>query len=270
MSTDRPPALPPDSPPEIQPPDPVNEPVVGDGLDLLVRNNPHTDAEIDELFHPQNEIASPQSPPRDSEGQPVHRPELIRAEGIDTSGSSWKDLDGSVPDAWFTSPADAAQRAQGDLNNYPGCDHWDSETAHPGDRVWVAGLAPNRDPSDPHGEIANTRSMSGFGVPEGELHDGWQEDALNGIRYNEGAQIAPKDGTYRPYLYCYEFRTDMPIAVGTATENTRHGDGGTPQMYVPDFERVLAEDHAKPDSDKRLVCVGWTAFDANTLQARWP
>jgi hypothetical protein len=235
----------------------------------LVRTATHTDEEVSD-FLSGKQAPSPGSPPRDVGGQPIHRPELLRATGMDTSGSNWADPTDSVPDRLSLSPSDAATEAQGDLLNYPGRDHWVDETAHPGDRVWFAGLAPHQGADDAGTPIPTTDTMTGFGVPEGQLHDGWQEVALNGMRYNEGTQVAPKDGGYRPYLYCYEFQTDMPVATGTATENTRHGAGGTPQMFVPEFQRIMSEDKDKPDHEKRLVYVGATPFDPDTVRAHWP
>jgi hypothetical protein len=46
------------------------------------------------------------------------------------------------------------------------------------------------------------------------------------------------------------------VATGVASENTRHGDGGAPQMYVPDVKQLIA--------DGKLRYVGTAQLEGTT------
>jgi hypothetical protein len=230
--------------------------------DHLVRSNVNTEAEtvIREEVDPEALVP----PPRDHQGHFADKPGQIHAEGLADvpKDHSWNDpnttlgREASTVDAPLSvSPADEATTAQGDLTHYPGVDQWTNNLAHEGGRVWFAS---HERPPGEGGTQGDQRleGKSGFGVPEGELHDGWQEVALDAGRYNEGAQVEPYQGDYRGYLDCYEFTQDTPVATGIASENTRHGDGGMPQMYVPGVKQLIA--------DGRLKYIGTAQFEGST------
>jgi hypothetical protein len=221
-----------------------------EGLGDLVRTNVNTEAE--KVLRGGADPEALVSPPRDEEGHFADKPGQIYAEGL--ADAPWgKDSPLAV------SPADEAATAQGDLSHYQGVDQWTNDLAREGSRVWFA--SHERPPGDggPQGH-ERTEGKTGFGVPEGELHDGWQEVALSATRFNEGAQIEPYQGGYRGYLDCYEFTQDTPVATGMAAENTRYGDGGMAQMYVPDVKQLIA--------DGKLQYVGTAQFEGAT-DASW-
>jgi hypothetical protein len=217
--------------------------------DHLVRTDVHIEAEVETVMRGGVDPEALVSPPRDDQGRFADKPGQVHAEGLADvpKGHPWEDPNTLLGREALTvdaplnvSPADAATAAQGDLTHYPGVDQWTNNVAHEGDRVWFASheLPPGK--GGPPGD-KRLDGKSGFGVPEGELHDGGQEVALNAARYNEGALVEPHLGNYRGYLDCYEFTQDTPVATGAAAENTRYGDGGTPQIYVPDAKQLIAD-----------------------------
>jgi hypothetical protein len=241
---------------------------IGGTPDHLLRTDVHTDAKVETFMRggvgPEVLLYSP----RDDQGRFADKPGQIYAKGLADvpEGHPWKDpntplgRDASTVDAPLSiSPADAAAAAQGVLTHYPGVDQWTNNVAHEGDRVWFASSELPADRGGPPGD-QRLDGKSGFGVAEGELHDGWQEVALNSARYNEGSQIEPYQGNYRGYLDCYKFTQDTPVATGVASENTRYGNGGTPQMYVPDVKQLIA--------DGKLLYVGTAQFEGTTA-ASW-
>jgi hypothetical protein len=206
----------------------------------------HTAEEVDNVLAGKDDLGWLETPARDAHGRFDYGPNVIHAEGIADSGK-WSDP--TVPNFPPVSAADAATLCQGDLSAYPGVDSWSTEVAHEGDRIWFASSKPE-----------DTSSIIGFGVPEGNLHDGQQEVALSAARYNEGAQVAPNSNLeYREYLDCYEFTQDTSIATGVATENSQYGNGGMPQMYVQDVKELLEQGRRLPPEERTgpaLVYVG--------------
>jgi len=215
--------------------------------DYLVRTDVNTEAEP--VLRGEVDLEALVTPPRDEQGHFADKPGQVHAEGLADvpKDHPWNDPDTPLGRAAATvdaplsvSPADEASMAQGDLTHYPGADQWANGMAREGDRVWFASHEPPPDKGGPEGQ-ERLAGKSGFGVPEGELHDGWQEVALSAARYNEGAQVEPHLGDYRGYLDCYEFTRDTPVATGTAAENTRHGHGGMAQMYIPNARQLIAD-----------------------------
>lgn len=253
---------------EGHPPMDFGATVPGGTPDNLVRTNVHTEAEVETVMRGGVDPETLVSPPRDDQGRFADKPGQIHAEGLADvpKGHPWNDpntplgRDALTVDAPLNvSPADAATAAQGDLTHYPGVDQWTNNVAHEGGRVWFASHELPPDRGGPRGD-QRLEGKLGFGVPEGELHDGWQEVALNAARYNEGVLVEPYLGNYRGYLDCYEFTQDTPVATGAASENTRYGNGGTPQMYVPDVKQLIA--------DRKLKYVGSAQLEGTTA-ASW-
>lgn len=62
---------------------------------------------------------------------------------------------------------------------------------------------------------------------------------VDATRLNEGLQIAPRQGMYRPGLTAYEVTVDTRAAYGIAKANTQFGAGGLPQLFIPNWQQVL-------------------------------
>jgi hypothetical protein len=255
-----------DSPAGTKGPDlPAQLPARDEGTsDHLVRTDVHTEVEVEAVMRGGVDPEALVSPPRDDQGRFAHKPGQVHAEGLADvpKGHPWEDPNTplgrdalTVDSPLNLSPADEATAAQGDLTHYPGVDQWTNNVAHESDRVWFASHELPPDTGGPPGD-QRLGGKSGFGVPEGGLHNGLQEVALNAAHYNEGSQVEPHLGSYRGYLDCYEFTHDTPVATGVAAENTRHGDGGVPQMYVPNAKQLIA--------DGKLRYVGTAQLEGTT------
>jgi hypothetical protein len=203
-------------------------------------------------------------PPADGDYTYDYKPDVIHSEGqpVDADGNvavkptkeEVEELEPQLPPEIHLSPADDAMSLQGIPENYAAVDDWSNKKAREGDRVSFAATKPDPSASgdypdeylqDPAGYLG----ITGFGVPEGGLPDGQAWDAvgdsprLDPHAYNEGAQISPGGDQYeyRRWLQTYEFTKDYDVAVGTATENTQYGPGGSEQMYVPDIEQAIRD-----------------------------
>ena len=206
--------------------------------DNLVRTDVHSEADIHDFQSGRYDPSLLEAPPRDDQGRFGFKPDVIHAEGLAEASFN----NPLVPDVESSSPSDAAAQKQGDLTRYPGVDEWANKLAHQGDRVWFGNDKP---PSVTSGDDTRaerdlpTGGYSGFGSPEGDLHDGWQEFALDAVRTNQALQIKPHKGVYRGSLDCYEFTDDTMVATGVVSENTQYGDGGALQMYVPNVQQLI-------------------------------
>jgi RHS repeat-associated protein len=58
-------------------------------------------------------------------------------------------------------------------------------------------------------------------------------------RLFEGLQVAPHQGEYRHSVIVYEALEDCPGAFGIVRENPQYGEGGFPQVYVPNWQSKL-------------------------------
>ena len=60
----------------------------------------------------------------------------------------------------------------------------------------------------------------------------------------EGLQVRPLEvvpgvGLYRPGVTAYEVLEDSPAAFGIVRANSQYGNGGFPQIYIPDWEQKV-------------------------------
>jgi hypothetical protein len=277
MSTDNPKTS--DQLTSVSTPAEVKEPV-GAGTWDTPRTDVLTAEEVESIltgtagFDPRNY----EGPPVDSRGAFDYKPNVVHAEGLNEHGKDWKPPGNqSLPEYPPDSPAEAAALRQVDLASYAAPDPWENGLAHEHDRVWLGAAEKHPDPANcPPGYVDD--SISGYGVPEGGLPgDGWKEvalgarnsvatgtdqvaatgekaspteSALDAQEYNQGSQIRP-----RGWLHCYEFTQDHAVATGIATENTQYGEGGIPQMYIPNVKDAICKDAIGSDRPI-LVYVG--------------
>jgi hypothetical protein len=89
----------------------------------------------------------------------------------------------------------------------------------------------------PKGTIvyAGEPGMTGFATTE----NGMLAAGTDATAFNEGLQIGPRAGLYRPGVTVYEVLEDTPGAYSEALANAQHGPGGFPQLYIPAYARVL-------------------------------
>ena len=117
----------------------------------------------------------------------------------------------------ISSPVTIAQSLQGSTR-YPGVDAFRNITLRPGTFVY-AGVAGES------GFFTTARAVVGSGGDATAL--------------NQGLQIAPKGGLYRPGVTVYMVTEETPAAFGRALNNPQYGGGGLPQLYIPDYKNAL-------------------------------
>jgi len=115
-------------------------------------------------------------------------------------------------------PSPAAQAAgwQGQ-GAYPGVDAWENVTLKAGTSVY-----------------AGEPGVSGF-FTTSEVAASVGDDAT---ALNEGLQVAPRAGTYRPFLTEFRLTQDVEAARSTTLANPQFGAGGFEQCYIPNWEQV--------------------------------
>src|SRR5205085_11100174 len=77
--------------------------------------------------------------------------------------------------------------------------------------------------------------MTGFVTTE----NGMLAAGTDATAFHEGLQVGPRAGLYRPGVTAYEVLEDAPAAYSEAVANPQHGPGGFPQLYIPEYSRVL-------------------------------
>ena len=113
------------------------------------------------------------------------------------------------------SPAEQAQSWQG-TGNYPGVDNYKNINLRKGTVVY--GGVPGQ---SEYYTTASALERSGY----------------NAEKLFSGLQVAPHpDYGYRPGVTAYEVMEDTPAAFGITRANPLLGEGGLPQLYVPDFQ----------------------------------
>jgi hypothetical protein len=242
------------------------------------RTDVHTSEEVESLltgkagFDPSNY----EGPSVDSQGAFEYKPNVVHADGLNEQGRDWEPPGNQLaPEYPSGSPAEGAALDQGDLASYAATDYsWKDDLAYERDRVWFKAAEEHPDPDKCPPDYID-KAITGYGVPEGGLPGGWTditldartpwaagtdqsavtgdtvsvtESVLDAQKYNQSSQIRPLAGEYCRWLHCYEFKRNHAVATGIATENTQYGEGGTPQMYIPDVKDAIGS--------KVLVYVG--------------
>lgn len=116
-----------------------------------------------------------------------------------------------------TNPAAEAAAWQGQ-GAYPGVDDWTNVVLPKGTRVH-----------------AGEPGVSGFFTSNSAAASVGQDATA----LNQGLQIAPRNGTYRPGLTEFELMRDVTVARSTALANPQFGPGGLEQFYIPGWESAM-------------------------------
>ncbi len=117
---------------------------------------------------------------------------------------------------FIATPSGQATVAQGSMN-YPGVDVWVDGVTRAGQVVGV-------------GEPG----ISGFAATSETLAQVGNDTTV----LNQGLQIAPFMGTYRPGLTLMEVTQDVPSAFSLALANPQFGSGGLAQVFIQNIEEV--------------------------------
>ena len=134
---------------------------------------------------------------------------------VGSSGACGPDDGGNGPEGEL-SPAAQAAAWQGQ-GAYPGVDAWENVTLKAGTSVY-----------------AGEPGVSGFfTTAEAAASVGNDATALN-----EGLQVAPRAGLYRPGLTEFRLTQDVQAARSTALANPQFGAGGLEQCFIPNWENV--------------------------------
>ncbi len=76
-----------------------------------------------------------------------------------------------------------------------------------------------------------------------------------------GPWKAPKESAhlsgYRQAIMPYEVVEDTPAAFGITKANPHFGEGGLPQVFVPDFKKLVESGKLRPITDKKIPLVNW-------------
>lgn len=100
---------------------------------------------------------------------------------------------------------------------YPGVDEWENVTLAKGTRVH-----------------AGEPGVSGFFASDSAAASvGHDATALN-----QGLQIAPRNGAFRPGLTEFELTSDVTVGRSIASANPQFGPGGLEQFYLPNWQDV--------------------------------
>ena len=113
-------------------------------------------------------------------------------------------------------PAEEAAAFQG-KGAYPGVDAWENVTLKSGTSVY-----------------AGEPGVSGFFTSA----DAAASVGNDATALNEGLQIAPRAGMYRPGLTEFRLTQDVGVARSTALANPQFGAGGLEQYYIPNWADV--------------------------------
>ena len=123
-----------------------------------------------------------------------------------------------VPSCVATNPAAEAAGWQG-RGAYPGVDAWENVTLAKGTRVH-----------------AGEPGVSGFFASDSAAASvGHDATALN-----QGLQIAPRNGAFRPGLTEFELTSDVTVGRSIASANPQFGPGGLEQFYIPNWQDVTS------------------------------
>lgn len=124
-------------------------------------------------------------------------------------------VDDVVPDK--TSPSELAKGFQGS-RDYPGVDRYRDITLRKGTIIY-----------------AGEPGVTGFFTTSSAI----RRTDLDATALFEGLQVAPRNGLYRPGVTAFEILEDTPAAFGITRANTRYGEGGLPQIYIPGHSEVV-------------------------------
>ncbi len=108
---------------------------------------------------------------------------------------------------------------------YPHADAWYNARLQPGDEIAFGSLTSQATPTP-----------GGFVVPRSVLDD----VGSDAVRYNEGLQIRPYQGTYRDETTVVRVNQPLDVAVSYARANPQYGPGGLRQVFIPDVDRLPA------------------------------
>lgn len=103
--------------------------------------------------------------------------------------------------------------------SYPNADSWYTARLQPGDHVAFGSLQAQTAPAP-----------GSFAVPRSVLDD----VGTDAVRYNEGLQIQPYQGSYRNETTVVRVNQPMDVAVAYTTANPQYGAGGLRQIFLPD------------------------------------
>jgi hypothetical protein len=117
-----------------------------------------------------------------------------------------------------TNPAAEAAGWQG-KGAYQGVDEWENVTLAKGTRVH-----------------AGEPGVSGFFASDSAA----ASVGHNATALNQGLQIAPRNGMFRPGLTEFELISDVTVGRSIASANPQFGPGGLEQFYIPNWQYVTS------------------------------
>ncbi|KNY30531.1 hypothetical protein Bccel_5820 [Pseudobacteroides cellulosolvens ATCC 35603 = DSM 2933] len=141
------------------------------------------------------------------------------------------------------SPTKRAQFWQG-KDNYPGIDNYKDITLKRGKIIYAGDPRP-----------------TGYGTTESAL----RRTGNDSQKIFEGLQVGPWDppedfihlSGYKQTLMPYEMVEDIPAAFGITKANPHFGDGGLPQVYIANFNELVASGKIRPIPAKKIPLKNW-------------
>ena len=141
------------------------------------------------------------------------------------------------------SPSEIAQSWQGSPP-YTGVDRYKDITLKKGKIIYAG------DPS-PTGYATTSSALKRTGNDASKIFQGLQVGP-----WKAPDEIAHLSG-YRQTMMPYEIVEDVPAAFGITKANPQFGKGELPQMYIPEFNKLVEEGKIRPLPDKKIPLENW-------------
>lgn len=115
--------------------------------------------------------------------------------------------------------------------------------------------------------MTTARAIDRSGADAGKLFDGLQV-----------APWLPDDPSmldmagYRQKMMAYEVVEEVPAAFGITRANTGLGKGGLPQIFIPDFRKLVADGKIREVPEKQIPLENWhmNPDDINDMLTKIP